>query len=225
MENPTGIETEVNLEGAVFEIRDENNKVLDTLTTDKDGTALGNVELPYGRYQVVETKAPAGTELNSTPGEVEIDGGMEDDIYQYTHVNQAATGKIKIIKTDDGEPAKRLAGAEFDLIRKEGNVTAAHLETDENGEAQSGELPLGEYLVRETKAPLGHTFGEVTELEAVISEGEQTVELTFTNPEGDGTGLLVQKYDRDDPTKALAGAKFDLYRKADNAEEIGRAHV
>ncbi len=218
VENPTGIETEVNLEGAVFEIRDENNKVLDTLTTDKDGIALSNVELPYGRYQVVETKAPAGTELNSTPGEVEIDGGMEDDIYQYTHVNQATTGKIKIIKTDDGEPAKRLAGAEFDLIRKEGNVTAAHLETDENGEAQSGELPLGEYLVRETKAPLGHTFGEVTELEAVISEGEQTVELTFTNPEGDGTGLLVQKYDRDDPTKALAGAKFDLYRKADNAE-------
>ena len=218
VENPTGIETEVNLEGAVFEIRDENNKVLDTLTTDKDGIALSNVELPYGRYQVVETKAPAGTELNSTPGEVEIDGGMEDDIYQYTHVNQAATGKIKIIKTDDGEPAKRLAGAEFDLIRKEGNVTAAHLETDENGEAQSGELPLGEYLVRETKAPLGHTFGEVTELEAVISEGEQTVELTFTNPEGDGTGLLVQKYDRDDPTKALAGAKFDLYRKADSAE-------
>ena len=44
------------------------------------------------------------------------------------------------------------------------------------------------------------------------------MELTFINPEGDGTGLLVQKYDRDDPAKSLAGAKFDLYRKADSAE-------
>ena len=219
VENPTDIEMEVNLEGAVFEIRDKNNKVLDTLTTDKYGVAMSDVELPYGKYQVVETKAPTGTELNSTPGTVEIDGSMEDDIYQYTHVNQAVTGKIKIIKTDGGKPEKLLAGAEFDLIRKEGNVTVDHLETDENGVAESKELPLGQYLVRETKAPLGHTFGEVTEQEAVISEEEQTVELTFTNPQGDGTGLLVQKYDKDDPTKVLAGAEFALYRKTDSETE------
>ena len=219
VENPTDIEMEVNLEGAVFEIRDKNNKVLDTLTTDKYGVAMSDVELPYGKYQVVETKAPTGTELNSTPGTVEIDGSMEDDIYQYTHVNQAVTGKIKIIKTDGGKREKLLAGAEFDLIRKEGNVTVDHLETDENGVAESKELPLGQYLVRETKAPLGHTFGEVTEQEAVISEEEQTVELTFTNPQGDGTGLLVQKYDKDDPTKVLAGAEFALYRKTDSETE------
>ena len=219
VENPTDIEMEVNLEGAVFEIRDKNNKVLDTLTTDKDGVAMSDVELPYGKYQVVETKAPTGTELNSTPGTVEIDGSMEDDIYQYTHVNQTVTGKIKIIKTDGGKPEKLLAEAEFDLIRKEGNVTVDHLETDENGVAESKELPLGQYLVRETKAPLGHTFGEVTEQEAVISEEEQTVELTFTNPQGDGTGLLVQKYDKDDPTKVLAGAEFALYRKTDSETE------
>ena len=98
-------------------------------------------------------------------------------------------------------------------------MTVDHLETDENGVAESKELPLGQYLVRETKAPLGHTFGEVTEQEAVISEEEQTVELTFTNPQGDGTGLLVQKYDKDDPTKVLAGAEFALYRKTDSETE------
>ena len=216
VENPTDIETEVNLEGAEFQIKDKDGKVLDTMTTGKDGTAISNKEMPYGTYQVVETKAPEGTTLNETPGEVKIDGSMEDNIYRYTHENQAITGTIRVIKTDGGETEKYLAGAEFDIIRKEGNVTVDHLETGEDGVALSKKLPYGEYLVRETKAPQGHTFGEITEQKAIIGEKEQTVELTFTNPPGDGTGLLVQKYDGDDPEMFLAGAEFALYRKLDS---------
>ena len=105
MENPTDIETEVNLEGAEFQIKDKDGKVLDTMTTGKDGTAISNKELPYGTYQVVETKAPEGTTLNETPGEVKIDGSMEDNIYRYTHENQAITGTIRVINPRASVPA------------------------------------------------------------------------------------------------------------------------
>ena len=60
------------IDGVVFEVRDKDGKVLDTLTTDKNGHAESK-ELPICTYNedgsfkedihytVVETKAPSGT--------------------------------------------------------------------------------------------------------------------------------------------------------------------
>ena len=71
------------LAGAKFEIRDKDGKVIETLTTDKDGHAESG-ELPiatfkdgrYGEavtYTVVEVEAPKGYLLDSTPKEVKFE--------------------------------------------------------------------------------------------------------------------------------------------------------
>ena len=71
------------LAGAKFEIRDKDGKVIETLTTDKDGHAESG-ELPIaafkdGKYEaavtytVVEVEAPEGYLLDSTPKEVKFE--------------------------------------------------------------------------------------------------------------------------------------------------------
>lgn len=71
------------LAGAKFEIRDKDGKVIETLTTDKDGHAESS-ELPIatfkdGKYEaavtytVVEVEAPEGYLLDSTPKEVKFE--------------------------------------------------------------------------------------------------------------------------------------------------------
>ena len=56
--------------GAEFAIKDSSGKTVATLTSDKNGNTPESIELPLGNYTVVETKAPAGYQLNSTPVKV-----------------------------------------------------------------------------------------------------------------------------------------------------------
>ena len=83
------------IEGVVFEVRDKDGKVLDTLTTDKNGHAESG-ELPIGvfkdgefvediKYYVVETKAADGYILDETVHEVVLQyDDAAPDVVTYT---------------------------------------------------------------------------------------------------------------------------------------------
>ncbi|TDM14931.1 SpaA isopeptide-forming pilin-related protein [Macrococcus bovicus] len=70
IKHQSGDESKV-LAGATFELRDSTGKVVKTMTTGTDGKVLFS-ELPLGSYSLVETKAPAGYQLKSTPLKVEV---------------------------------------------------------------------------------------------------------------------------------------------------------
>lgn len=206
VENTTGIEAEYSLEGAEFEITNSSNqKVGKTLVTAADGIAVSE-ELPYGVYRITEIKAPDGTIRNTEIGTVNIDGTQADGIYEYTHTNPIPTGKLQILKKD--ENGDSLDGAVFEVLRY---GTVVDELTTVNGMAESKELPYGTYIIRETKAPTGHKFGEVTEWTREINASLSTVVIEVTNPSSEGQGIHVVKYDKDDPTIYLEGAVFDLY--------------
>ncbi|SDM44591.1 SpaA isopeptide-forming pilin-related protein [Sediminibacillus halophilus] len=65
-------QTDKTLQGAVFEVRDSDNKVLSTLKTNNMGMARLNFLVP-GQYTLVETKAPEGYERLKEPITFTID--------------------------------------------------------------------------------------------------------------------------------------------------------
>lgn len=62
---------EIRLSDAVFEIRNEKGDIVDTLITCKKGEAISK-ELPFGKYTLVEVKAPHGYLPNPKPIEIDL---------------------------------------------------------------------------------------------------------------------------------------------------------
>jgi len=80
------------VEGAVFEIADEEGVVLFTGTTDEDG--LLDVILPLGTYIVTEISAPEDYIIDDTPKTVLLD--EDGEVLELTMVN--------ILEIEDVEP-------------------------------------------------------------------------------------------------------------------------
>lgn len=72
-----GDDHKINLDGAVFELQDEDGNVLRTETTDSAGRILFD-DVDYGSYYLVETKAPKGYNLLRKPIKVVVDAENHD---------------------------------------------------------------------------------------------------------------------------------------------------
>jgi hypothetical protein len=114
------------IEGVEFEIRDKDGKVIQTLTTGKDGCAESNL-LPictYDKngsfdkditYTVVETKAKDGYILDSTPHEVVFTYGRDKDGNLETDAKAPAVVEYTLDLTNKPtEPKLPQTGERFD---------------------------------------------------------------------------------------------------------------
>lgn len=207
-------ETGKRLAGAEFEVRNANGVVVGRITTDANGVAtLGN--LPFGTYQLIETKAPEGYELDTTPRYVTVSKTDPNGKVSITVLNKekVATGSLEVIKEDESGK-QRLAGAEFEVRDANGKVVG-NITTDENGMATLKDLPLGTYQLIETKAPEGYEL-DTTPKTVVISKDNPNgvVSITITNKLEKTTGDL-EVVKKDEAGTLLAGAEFDVYNSDD----------
>ncbi|WP_321385838.1 SpaA isopeptide-forming pilin-related protein [uncultured Enterococcus sp.] len=194
------------LEGAVFDVYDANNKYIATITTNSNGVAqLG--DLPYGEYTLVETKAPDGYELDTTPIKVTISKDTPKAIV--TVVNKEVTGELEVIKED--KDGTRLEGAIFDVYDASNNYVTT-ITTNNQGVAWLGDLPYGEYTLVETKAPDGYEL-DATPIKVTISKDTPKVSVRVENVKEETTGAIkIVKYEKDtDPVVYLPGAVFEIY--------------
>lgn len=149
---------------------------------DWEGTDIAK-GLPLGKYTVTQTVAGEGFALskeNAIPREIEISyAGQEVPVIyrdtSYTNPRQ----KVQIaIEKQDQETEEALAGAVFGLyaaediqnyrgktVVKAGTLIATSETTaDENGEVRNAvfapDLPLGQYYVKELKAPYGYATSD-----------------------------------------------------------------
>lgn len=84
-------ETNQPLQGAVFNLEDEEGNVIESdLITDENGQIL-IANIKDGNYQFVETKAPKGYQLNTTPIKFTIDDTNPEELHiKLTAFNQKA---------------------------------------------------------------------------------------------------------------------------------------
>ncbi|MBW2755324.1 MULTISPECIES: SpaA isopeptide-forming pilin-related protein [Lactiplantibacillus] len=141
--------TKAVLAGAVYELQDSTGKVIQTgLTTDSQGQLIVK-NLRAGDYQFVETKAPFGYELNTTPVKFTL-GGIKSEV-----AFQVSQDDVTLTKTDATTKAA-LAGAVYELQDATGKVLKMGLTTDTTGQLTVSGLTAGNYQFVETKAPSGY---------------------------------------------------------------------
>lgn len=206
------------LAGAEFIVLNSNMTIVGQVTTNANGIA--NVkDLPYGKYTVIEVKAPDGYELDTTPKDITVSKNNPNGKASIIVVNKKkiTTGALEVIKKD--ETGKLLAGAEFDVRDANGKVVG-RITTGANGLATLKNLPYGTYKLIETKAPDGYELDATPKTVTVSKEDlNGVVSITVVNKKEKTTGHL-EVVKKDEAGVLLAGAEFDVYNATD--ELVGK---
>ncbi|AVR32324.1 Collagen adhesion protein [Bacillus cereus] len=196
------------LVGAKFKIEDLNGKIVGELVTNEEGEAILK-DLPIGNYTLVEKEAPKGYELLKDNITVKIEKDAVVEIKIGNKKLPDPMGKMKLVKVDISDKNKKLAGAKFKIEDSKGKIVG-ELVTNEEGEAISKDLPIGNYTVVEVEAPKGYEL--LKDNITVKIEKDAVVEIKIGNkklPDPMGKMKLV-KVDISDKNKKLAGAKFHI---------------
>ncbi|MEC2532434.1 SpaA isopeptide-forming pilin-related protein, partial [Bacillus cereus] len=208
------------LEGAVFKIvnRDTNEDVRTDLVTNSKGMLVVD-DLRPGNYKLIETKAPTYYDVNVEPIEFTIEKGQQK-LLPLTFKNSLTKGKVKLIKEDDVESSKALAGAVFTLQDATGKEIMKDLTTDDYGVLVIPDLAPGDYQFIETKAP-EHYKLDKTPIKFTIKKGSKEdlpIPVTVKNSLLTG-GVTLTKVDDVDGT-TLEGAEFIIVDAHDTKKVI-----
>ena len=168
--------------------------------TDENGVLSLPEPFAYGSYELIEVSPPEGYTLNSVPVSFSVDGSVPEIIIKLTDKPQK--GRISVIKTGEVFSSVQeengvytpiyseqgLKGAEIEIyaaediytsdgtLRLEKDALAETLVTDEAGKAVSGELYLGQYLLKEKTAPEGFVLSAET-TEITVTAGTVIAEI------------------------------------------------
>lgn len=197
------------LSGATFELQYEDGTVISEHTTNDDGLVVVK-NLAPGSYQFVETVAPEGYVLDTTPlpFTVEKSSVSPAEMMKLVKSNTARPGSVVIQKVDSvtDEP---LAGVEFGIETSSGDVLRTELVTNKEGQIDVTGLAPGNYQLVETK-PL-ETYKALKEPIpfTIIFNQQEPLVLKVENTLIPRDVQLL-KIDAKDETKTLSGATFEL---------------
>ncbi|SDC05994.1 LPXTG-motif cell wall anchor domain-containing protein [Terribacillus halophilus] len=198
---------EKGLEGAEYELRTKAGETIKTGKTDETGKLQFKDLLP-GDYEIVETKAPFGYDLDAAPIPVTIERSQEK-VLTVQQMDQLTPGSVLLKKVDSKENTIGLAGAVFELQDETGETLQEGLTTNEAGELSIVDLKPGDYQLVETQAPADYTLHD-TPIIFTIEKGQQvipTVEVENTLTPG---VVSLIKMDKDNENVPLQGAAYKL---------------
>ena len=243
------------LAGAVYEItadedvitpdgtlRYHKGDVVDTVTTDEDGTAKSK-ELYLGKYNVVETKAPTGMVINKEKHLVELTYAGQDVAVTETatsFVNERQKVKIsleKILEQDEifgigkNNEIKNISFglyAKEDVVSSSGTVIPADglieiITLDENEAATANtDLPFGSYYIKEIATDEHYILSDIQYPFTFKYAGQdtETVEIKVNDGKPIENKLIygsVSGKKIDENGEVLGGALIGIF-KADETE-------
>lgn len=188
------------LANVTFEIYDEDEYIVDTITTDENGKASSK-NLDYGTYYFKEVSAPEGYIMDENLYKFELN--EENRTFYTTVTNERYKGSLLIVKTDEDNTP--IEGVKFDILdeNKEHIIT---IETNEKGLAGVQNLPLGTYYYQEIEAP-DNVIIDNGVYEFKLETKDQIVRKDIVNEKVKGS-LKITKVDDED--KVIAGVKFNV---------------
>ena len=243
------------LAGAVYEIKADEDvitpdgtlryhkgDVVDTVTTDEDGTAKSK-ELYLGKYTVVEIKAPTGMVVNKEKHSVELTYAGQDVAVTETatsFVNERQKVKIsleKVLEQNEtfgigkNDKIKNISFglyAKEDIVSSSGTVIPADglieiITLDENGTATANtDLPFGSYYIKEIATDEHYILSDTQYPFTFEYAGQdtETVEIKVNDGKPIENKLIygsVSGKKIDENGEALGGALIGIF-KADETE-------
>ena len=212
---------DASLAGAVYGIY-KGEELIDTYTTDKNGQFTTKYYVCGNDWTVREISPSEGYLLDRTIHKV----GAEPELYTVEFnstandvTEQVIKGNIAIIKhTDNGETQIETpeTGAAFEVFRKAAGSFDAAKETerdiltcDENGFAQTKDMPYGIYTVRQTSGWEGREL--MKPFDVFISKDGQTYRYLINNANFESYIKVVKKDAETGNTIPYAGAGFQIY--------------
>lgn len=185
--------------------------LISEISLEEDMSAQFDTALPFGKYYVQEIATDEHYVLNGEKYLVTFEYMGQDiqtvDIDCGEFENIIKRGRIEGHKTDDkSEP---LENAVFGLFRKDCKVFSESnaimtAVSDEKGYFEFGNIPYGEYVVREIKAPRGYILSNKS-YPVSISEDGEVIEITAENKP-----ITVEISKRDIYGNELKGAKMQI---------------
>ena len=205
---------EIKLEGVEFKVYDEDNKLVDTLVTDKNGEAVSKDLRIDKEYTVKETKTKQEYILNNKPQKVTL---QQDQITNITFENEHKKGNIKVYKIDKDNHKVVLGNVEFDLYSKEFDKVIGTYHTDVNGELEIKNLRIGDYSLIEKVSNKWYNLAEKQDIKV---EWKLTKEIQIENELKKGS-IKIIKVDEENHEVKLEGVKFKVMDSNGNTlEEI-----
>ncbi|QWI71333.1 isopeptide-forming domain-containing fimbrial protein [Bacillus mycoides] len=194
------------LAGVVFEVQDEQGKVVTEVTTDKEGKAKIS-DLSVGKYKLVEKAGLPGYKKLTEPVSFEITKGMTTVLSMKVENEQLDKGSVEITKVDK-DSQKVLAGVVFEVQDEQGKVVT-EVTTDKDGKAKIADLSAGKYkLVEKESLPGYKKLAEPVSFE--ITKGmTEVLSLKIENEMVDTGNVEITKIDKDNKV-SLAGVVFEV---------------
>ena len=196
------------LAGASFELRNSTGELIDSWSSDEGVHKVSSVNLKHGTYTLVETEAPTGYILDSTPMSITIDQNS-DNTYIYKKKNKKMN--INVIKLD--EDGNYLDGVTLALYDENDNPvktwqTRKVPETLDN-------LTEGSYYVKEIATKAGYIL-DTKKYPLVIDSNTKNITVTIRN-----VPISVEFAKIDAKTnKLISGAKLKLSRQDGSMDPI-----
>ena len=214
------------LSGAVYGIY-KGDTLVDKYVTDSEGQFTTKEYVCDSDWTIREITPSEGYLLDKTIHKV----GAEPKLFTIEHnlvandvTEQVMKGNIAIIKhTDDGETKIETPenGAEFEVyLKSSGSFEKADKDDrdtivcDENGFAQTKDMPYGVYTVHQTKGWEGREL--MKDFDVFISQDGQTYRYLINNVNFESYIKIVKVDAETGKTIPYAGAGFQIYDPAGN---------